>query len=216
MQRLIVFAKQPRPGAVKTRLGRDLGDEAAAALYAAFLDDTLSVCRAVDVGLCVSYSPPSAADWFGALAPDAVLMPQPDGDLGARMNAAVESAFRIGATGVLLVGSDLPQLEVADIERAMRAVDMGRAAVGPTRDGGYWLLGLPRPAPLVLRGVDWSTSLVLGQTLDRLAAEELDVVRLTTRFDIDDSADLERLRAMLEQLPPERCPATRAALSPTV
>lgn len=215
MNTLIVFAKEPRPGAVKTRLGRALGDEAAAKLYAAFLDDTLAVCRTVDAELCVSYTPASAAGWFGALAPDAVLMPQPEGDLGTRLNAAVESAFLIGATGVVVVGSDLPQLETADLERALRAVEMNRAAVGPTRDGGYWLLGLPRPAPEVFSGVDWSTQRVLGQTLDRLAAEEFEVMRLTTRFDVDDAADLERLKAMLEKLPPERCPATRVALSLT-
>ena len=219
MRRLIVFAKQPRPGSVKTRLARSVGDAAAAQLYEAFLGDTLEVCRAAcrsaDTGLCVSYSPASAADYFGGLAPDAVLLPQGEGDLGARLAAAVDTAFGLGSEGVVVVGSDLPHLEQEDLARALRAVDMGRAALGPSRDGGFWLLALPRPAPQVFAGVDWSTERVLSQTLDRLEREEFEVMRLATRFDVDEAKDLARLRALLEKLPPERCPRTREALAAT-
>lgn len=214
MQRLIVFAKEPRPGAVKTRLARTLGDEPAARLYDAFLHDTLDVCRAADLGLCVAFTPTHATAWFGELAPDAVLMPQPEGDLGERLEAAVEAGFRLGSEGVLVTGSDLPHMEPADLERARRAVSMGRAALGPTSDGGFWLVGLPRAVPGLFDRIPWSTERVLGRMLDHLEREGLEIVRLSTTFDIDVAADLERLRAHLAALPPERCPHTRAALAP--
>lgn len=213
MLHLILIGKRPDSGAVKTRLARSVGDAAATRLYGAFLGDTLEVCRGADARLCISYTPASAAAYFSELAPEAVLLPQPDGDLGVRLAAAVETVFSLGAEGVVLVGSDLPQLELADLERALRAVRMGRAALGPSRDGGYWLLGLPRSVPAVFEGLDWSTDRVLGQTLDRLERAELEVVRLATRFDVDVGRDLERLRLLLEKLPPERCRRTREALA---
>ena len=216
MPRLIVFAKEPRPGSVKTRLARSVGEQVAADLYEAFLSDTLAnceeACRAAGAGLCISFSPARAAGYFGELAPRALLLPQPEGDLGTRLGAAVETVLGLGSNGAVLVGSDLPQLEPRDLEHALRTVSEGRAALGPSRDGGYWLLGLPRSAPSVFEGVEWSTERVLAQTRERLEGEGLDVVDLPTHFDVDDGGDLEHLRAVLANLPTERCPHTRAAL----
>jgi len=214
---LIVLAKEPRPGLVKTRLAKGLGDLVAARLFEAFLLDTLEVCRAAcrasGASLCVSYSPASAADYFQELAPDALLMPQPDGDLGARLAAAVEFVWDRGADGAVLVGSDLPHLEQADLQLALDALASAGAVLGPSCDGGYWLLGLSRPAPGVFEAIDWSTARVLEQTRERLEREGFEVVELPTLFDIDDAADLERLRAVLEHASPERCPRTRSVLS---
>lgn len=216
MPHLIVLAKEPRPGTVKTRLARSVGDGVAARLYEAFLADTLSACeeacRIAGARLCISFSPASAADYFGELAPHAVLLPQPDGDLGARLGAAAETVLGLGAQGVVLVGSDLPYLDSADLVHALRTVSEGRAIVGPSMDGGYWLLGLPRAAPAVFEGIEWSSEHVLGQTLERLEDEDFELVQLATHFDVDDETDIERLRALLGELPLERCPRTRAAL----
>src|SRR5688500_16073263 len=106
---LIVFAKEPAAGAVKTRLARELGELDAARLYAAFLEDTLAHCRGVrEVELEIAFTPASARDVFGAFAKGARVAPQVEGDLGRRMDAAFESAFLRGAGHVVIAGSDAP------------------------------------------------------------------------------------------------------------
>lgn len=211
---LIVFAKEPAAGAVKTRLSRELGERKAAQLYAAFLEDTLAHCRAVrGVELEIAFTPASALDVFAAFAKGARITPQIDGDLGRRMDAAFESAFQRGARQVVIAGSDSPHVGERVIEGAFDALERGPLVLGPCDDGGYFLIGLARREPRLFADVPWSTSAVLETTL-RLARElGIDAELLEAQFDVDEPADLARLRALIAAQGPSNCPHTALALA---
>ena len=209
---LLVFAKQPVPGRVKTRLARNLGATAAAQLYEAFLRDTLQHCAEVrDVELRLCYTPGTAGAWFAELEPEARCLPQAEGDLGVRLAQAFEQAFSDGARAAVALGSDTPQLDASFLEGALARVAPGRVVLGPSRDGGYTLIGLAAPAPALFERIPWSTPAVLETTEQRARSLGLQVDRLEERYDIDEALDLECLRAQIEAREVD-CPATRAAL----
>lgn len=209
---LIVLAKQPVAGRVKTRLARTLGDEAAAGLQAAFLADTLRHAgrvRAARRLLC--FAPPEARAWFADQDAGAELAAQVEGDLGARLAAAFEHAFAAGASSVLAVGSDAPQQDASVFERAFAALAPGRAVLRPSDDGGYTLVGLAARAPRLFEGIPWSSGAVLAASERRARALGLEVVLLEPGYDVDEAADLARLAAEIASGRAD-CPATRAAL----
>lgn len=209
---ILVFAKEPVPGRVKTRLAASVGPERAAELYGAFLGDTVEALAAVAGARRLLYfDPPGARDYFAALVPDGDLLAQPGGDLGARLARGFARSFARGAGGVAAIGSDAPHLPVDALEAALEHLRGGRDVVGPSDDGGYWLIGLARPAPGLFEGVPWSTPDVLSATERRAAGLGRELVRVGRTFDVDDGADLERLGELLRARP-ELCPRTRALL----
>ncbi|MBM4295926.1 MAG: glycosyltransferase [Deltaproteobacteria bacterium] len=191
---LIIFAKEPTPGQVKTRLMPPLSPEAAARVYQAFLMDILEeMSRLSGIRLALAYSPASAWNWFGKLAPgDAWLFPQVEGDLGERMARAFDRAFQAGYGPVLLRGSDTPDLPGALMLAAQEVLKTRRADVvlGPAMDGGYYLIGLRAAQPGLFRELAWSTPEVLAAT--RARAQNLGLVLhlLEPWPDIDSHADL--------------------------
>ncbi len=210
--RLVLFAKVPELGRVKTRLAREVGEGAARDLAEAFLLDTLSTAASVDgVQVAVAYSPTTGEDWFRTRAPDALLVPQPETDFGSRMNAAMNAMFEAGASRCVMIGMDTPQLEPGRIESAFEALKEYDVCLGPSEDGGYYLIGLRAPAPQLFEGIAWSTASVLAETLSRAAESGLSVHQLDSEFDIDEAADLERLLAVLAARPGVGA-ATRDAL----
>jgi rSAM/selenodomain-associated transferase 1 len=216
MRRLILFAKRPRKGRVKTRLAAELGRDATLALYRAFLDDQIRFLRGFagrhQVELCLD-GVPDADLGLDRLASLCVTKQGP-GDLGRRLLRAFRRSRRAGARATVVIGADAPTLPRSLVDGAFRELDRGRpAVVAPADDGGYVLLGMDRPRGALLHGVPWGGSRVLAVTRRRAAAAGLGLRELAGWYDVDDLASLARLEADLAR--PEaarRAPATAAWL----
>lgn len=200
---LIVFAKLPRPGRVKTRLVPPLAPEEAAALYDAFLRDALEAYAAPDAfGRDVAvrlYLDGDEAPPPG-LVPDGVSVHVQRGDgLGARMLRAFVETFAAGHDAAIVLGTDHPALPLAFVAEAFRALEAPLTAVlGPATDGGYYLLGLGEIVP-ALFAMDYSHERVFADTLTRALEAGLQPVLLPEHEDVDDAAALGRLlRAVAE------------------
>ncbi len=209
---VVVMAKRPRPGAVKTRLAAELGDTAACLLYEAFLADTLEACRGAAAVTMVAFTPRTEVEWFRQLAPGALLTAQPEGSFGERLEAGMRAAFEAGFPKVAVIGSDLPHLGGRAIDAALAAAGHGRAALVPTVDGGYGLLALGALEPRLFEEIEWSSGRELGQTVERIRGAGLEPALLPETFDIDTVADLRRLKRALER-GEVHCPRTAAVLT---
>src|SRR4051812_33262078 len=216
MQRmLLVVAKQPAAGQTKTRLCPPLTGDAAAALYACFLRDTLDVMRQVpDVGRGIVYLPEAAGDYFSALAPDMQLSLQQGDDLGERLDHLLTAALHAGALQAVVMDSDSPTLPAAYLKQAFEALaGPSDVVLGPCEDGGYYLIGLKRPQPRLLRDVQMSTPDVVRDTLALAEQLGLHVALLPTWYDVDTVAELDRLRTDLRDAPAHVARQTRAFLA---
>ncbi|MFH1059409.1 MAG: TIGR04282 family arsenosugar biosynthesis glycosyltransferase, partial [Pseudomonadota bacterium] len=167
--RLILFTRWPAPGQAKTRLIPALGPEGAALLHAALTQRALAWCLALirqHPALlelrCVGAPAAAFRRWLG-WAP--LIRPQAEGDLGARMHQALSEALAEGADRVVLMGSDCPGLTDAVLAQAFAALHDHDLVLGPATDGGYYLVGLTRPAPELFADITWGTERVLEQTL---------------------------------------------------
>jgi rSAM/selenodomain-associated transferase 1 len=212
---LVVVGKVPRAGATKTRLTPPLSSEQAAALYRAFLQDTLAIALGLSwERVTLIYPPqPQAERELQAFLPAAVqLQPQPGSGLGAALADAFGSNLDAGFGRVVLIGSDNPTLPPALIRQAAVGLDTHDVVLGPSADGGYYLIGMARPHLGLFERITWSTSVVFAETLERAGELGLRVLELPEWYDIDTVAELQRLRDELAQLPPSTAPATRAAL----
>jgi rSAM/selenodomain-associated transferase 1 len=217
---LIVFAKAPEPGRVKTRLAGALGPERAAELYAAFVWDG---CEALgEYGPVLAADPGPDVPFFRELAAKLGLAvePQGGGDLGARMGNALRRHLEAGAERALLIGSDLPTLPTGHLAGAATALSPATPLVlGPATDGGYWLAGAHRAAladwPRVMErlftGIPWSEGDVLHRTLAR--AGDLRIALAPAWYDVDDAIGLARLTAHLRRSDTPALPRTRALLA---
>lgn len=208
----MVFARCPEPGRVKTRLARTLGDAAAAALYAAFVEDQRTRFAASPFLVRWAVAPPDTGFAARFAIPAEATFVQQGDDLGARMHAAFARVCDDGAARCVLIGSDMPQLAVVTVERAFAALDGADLVLGPARDGGYYLIGARRPLD-VFTGITWGSDTVLAATSRRAADLHLTTALLDEDFDVDDADDLTRLEKLLQD---ERTraamPATTAAL----
>ena len=199
MNALLVIAKQPAAGQTKTRLAPPLTPAEAAALYECFLRDTLTVARAVPgVARLLYYAPDDAAGYFGALAPDFALTPQVGVDLGARLDHALTLLLEGGYERVVVMDSDSPTLPAGYVAQAFAALDRHDVVLGPCDDGGYYLIGLTRPRPRLLRAVRMSQPHVLRDTLALAADAGLRAALLPGWYDVDTAGELARLCAELE------------------
>ena len=196
--RLVVFAKAPQAGTVKTRLIPALGAEGAAGLAHRMLAHTLQQALQAGAGpveLCMSPSPNDPA-WENIAIPAAVLRTaQGEGDLGERMARAVQRVTAEEGQSVLLMGSDCPALTAAVIHEAARRLKTHDALLVPVADGGYVLIGLKSPCPTLFDRMPWSTATVAAETLSRMTALGLKVWRGPLLHDIDEPADLAHLPA---------------------
>ncbi len=207
---LLVIAKRPRPGETKTRLSPPLSLEQAASLYACFLRDTLDIVRRVPgVSRGIAYLPAGAQAYFTQLAPDFDLLLQEGVGLGARLNNALCATFERGFRRVIIMNSDGPTLPPAFLTKAFLALDRSDVVLGPAEDGGYYLIGLKRPAPRLLLEVTMSTATVLTDTLAVAREERLRVALAPHWYDVDDAVSLERLLQELSDAPPGLAPHTQ-------
>ena len=197
---LCIMAKAPEAGRVKTRLCPPLSPDEAAELSRCFIRDKAAQVREVArAESAVAYAPENAAAVFEALVPGFTLLPQGGGDLTARIMAVFGQLFRLGFDGAVVIDSDSPTLPTERLERAVALVRAGGhdLVLGPSEDGGYYLIGLRRLHPELFEGMRWSTPTVLEETLRRAGALGLSATRLSPWYDVDTAADLARLTADL-------------------
>lgn len=209
---LIVVAKRPAPGKTKTRLCPPLTPELASALYESFLFDTLDQMRQVtNSHHVIAYL--DEQDYFQRLAPDFELIPQEGDDLGERLDHALTSYLSRGYERVVIMDSDSPTLPPHYLSQAFDVLSDGADVVlGPCDDGGYYLIGIKRPAPRLLREVHMSTPTVAAETIALAKEEGLKLISLPTWYDVDDAASLSRLRQEIETLHPTVAVHTRQFL----
>jgi uncharacterized protein len=198
--RILIFAKAPIPGLAKTRLIPALGAEGAAELQAELVRRTLSTaCGAALAPVACWCAPDPSHPLFGRLAQalPLTLHPQSGADLGARLHQALAETLQT-AQYALLTGSDIPALKGRHLQQALSWLHQGEEAVlGPAEDGGYWLLGLRRPAPALFDGVPWGSDRVLTVTRQRLNHLGWRWRELETLWDLDRPADLARYRGLV-------------------
>lgn len=221
-RRIGIFFKSPVAGRVKTRLCPPLTPAEAATLYAAFLADTIALCRNVagaEITLFHAGESPTADPREGVPgAGDLPWRTQAGDDLGARMAAALEALLADGPDPVraLLVGTDHPDLPAGRIEAAFVALERSDLVLGPTSDGGYYLVGLSRPVPGLFEGIAWSTEVVYRQQVERAGTLGVTRATLPAWQDVDTPDDLVELRRRLiatASIIPENAPSTRRALN---
>lgn len=215
---LIVFAKAPRPGLVKTRLSPPLSLDQAAAFYEVMLEDILEAsgryASELDLLPVLAFHPPDAVpELIGRTPAGFRLHVQRGEDLAERMANAFAEAAAAGASCALLRGSDSPALDRAQLEEALLGLEAGRDVVlTPDRGGGYALIGQRRPCREVF-DVAMSTGEVLEQTLAELRALGLDVSLTQSTFDIDQVDDLAFLDSLSPEESSDRCPRTVGMIS---
>jgi rSAM/selenodomain-associated transferase 1 len=192
---LCIFVKEPRAGAVKTRLAATIGAEAAARLARAFFLDTIELAQRL-----------SSARVVVALSGEDTMFPeihgrfevwsQGDGDLGARMERILRRALE-ESPRALAIGTDSPGLPLTLLENALKSLGSHDAVMGPADDGGFYLLGLTACPEGLLASLPWSADDTRARTLSRLHERGLSVELLDPWFDVDVEADLDRLRSLL-------------------
>jgi len=212
---LIVVAKRPSPGQTKTRLAPPLTPEQATGLYECFLQDTLGLMKQVPgVQPAIAFFPEHERAYFSELAPSFDLHLQKGADLGERLDDALQHYLKSGDCHVVIMDSDSPTLPASCLSQAFSALDDGSEMVlGPCDDGGYYLIGLNRPAPRLLREVQMSTPHVAQDTINLAVEVGLKYSLLPTWYDIDEIITLKRLVKELKKMPTEVAPSTRAFLS---
>jgi rSAM/selenodomain-associated transferase 1 len=205
-----LFAKEPRPGQVKSRLAADASPEWAAAVAAAFLRDLVERLAAVDARRVLVYAPPESEAAFAGLARRSfALCPQAEGDLGRRMARFVEDELRGGAERIVLLGADSPTVPLAYVEQAFHELAQADVVLGPATDGGYYLLGCTRRLPPLFEGISWGGTRVLFDTVARLRDASWKLALLPPWYDVDTLDDWWALRGHLAAL-------RRAGLDPDV
>lgn len=195
-----IMAKAPWRGGVKTRLCPPLDPTEAAGLYQSFLRDKIAQVRTLRRAHPVlAYTPTDSRPLFAELAPDFTLLGQRGADLGERLGHVLADLLAAGHPAAIAIDSDTPTLPTEFLEYAVELVPRGDADVvlGPTDDGGYYLIGGRALHRELFDGIPWSTPDVLEETLRRAAAAGLQTIQLPAWFDVDTPEDLARLRASL-------------------
>jgi rSAM/selenodomain-associated transferase 1 len=200
-----MFAKYWQPGQVKTRLGHEIGHQAASQLYRQFVQTLLAQLSCAEYQRQLVFTPASRRPEFERLC-EAVpwqLVVQADGNLGQRISDFFSRQLDSGAECIVLIGSDSPTLPIRRIDQAFDSLDESDIVLGPSCDGGYYLIGLKNHLPALFSEIRWSTPSVLQQTLDRIADAypHFKVQLLEPWYDVDTSRDLRRLYTELVQEP---------------
>lgn len=193
---IVVFAKAPQAGRVKTRLAAAIGAEAAARLHSRLVERTVRTAVAANCGPVELHGAPARHAFFRALARKygLVLSRQTEGNIGTRMHEAFRRGLR-SHPRMILVGSDCPSLTAADLRSAARLLRGRDAVFAPAEDGGYPLIGLARNSASLFDGIEWSTPAVMEETRKRLARLGWRWRELRTVWDVDRPEDLVRLKA---------------------
>jgi len=197
---VIIFTKAPIPGTVKSRLSPPLSPDEAATLHGTLVLDAIERAKGLPgVALYIAGAPDIAHPFFKVLEGryGARLLPQEGDDLGTRMSGAMQRAFALGHRRVILTGTDLPTLTRSHLTQAVDHLNTHDVVLGPTTDGGYYLIGARRPVPELFQGIAWSTAGVLERTRKTAAAQGLSVGLLPECRDLDTVDDLTLFIALL-------------------
>lgn len=200
---LLLFTRYPEAGHTKTRLIPELGAVGAARLQSLLIEKITGQSKILadkdSIAVIVHYSGGSREEMSSWLGP-MIYEPQIEGDLGLRMRTAFAQAFAGGAKKAVLIGSDIPDLTAALLSKAFAVLDGAKVVIGPSHDGGYYLIGMQAEAarhlyPLLFDGMVWSTAEVFIETTRRLAKAAIAPAVLATLRDIDTPEDLHYARA---------------------
>ncbi len=198
---VIVFVKNPVPGQVKTRLTPYLSPEQAASLYQAFLVDWCSALSTISTThRVIAYTPPEGLNALQTLiGEDPVYIPQVGASLGERLIAAARWACDQDYAKFLFVGSDSPTLPIQYVERALDLLESRDIVIGPSVDGGYYLIGFSKHGaslsiPTIFEEIAWSTEVVFRQTLKKLQEINVQLGLLLPWYDVDTPTGLQLLR----------------------
>lgn len=199
---LVVFAKDPIPGRVKTRLIPHITPDEAAKLYEAFILDIIINARRLKGNsvntVTIAYTPISAENTLRKLVgQSANFLLQRGNNLGERMKNAFKKSFAEGAKKVVIIGTDSPTLPISYIQKAFDVLRNIPVVIGPTFDGGYYLIGLSKQNDEIFDGINWSTSKVFGQTLTRIKSLKMQAYVISPWYDVDTCEDLEFLKSHL-------------------
>lgn len=207
---VIIFVKFPVAGKVKTRIGRDLGFEAAAELYTAFVEDMLHNMESIGISPIIAFDPfqseETYRDWLG----NRNYIPQHGTNLGERMFNALEKVFNAGSDTAILTGSDLPDLAPDIVQKATQSIQKSPACIGPASDGGYYLIGFQKDylTESIFENMEWSTERVFIETISRFEKLKIKPAILPEHQDMDTIADVKRLIATPANA--VRCPRSMA------
>jgi uncharacterized protein len=201
---LAVMAKAPRPGKVKTRLAPPLTLDQSAAINICFLRDTTENIAAIaatgNAAGIISYTPVGDEALFDNLLPAGfALVPQRGDGFGERLLTTAQDLLACGYASVCLIDSDSPTVPAAAFQQAVDELERpgDRIVLGPSHDGGYYLIGLKRAHAEPFANISWSTSTVFAETVAAASAANIEVVELPLWYDVDDAATLDILTAEL-------------------
>ncbi len=192
---VIVFLKSPEKGQVKTRLSRLSGmfnETDVLRLYKGFVIDILDILSDIPDKMICFWPPQKENEIKHWLSNENRFLAQHGETLGKRMANAFEDVFEQGYTKALLIGTDIPELDETIIENAYHGLESNDAVIGPSTDGGYYLIGFTKDKFSVnlFKGIDWSSNAVLDQTLEKMAENSIHYKKMTTLNDIDTPQDL--------------------------
>jgi rSAM/selenodomain-associated transferase 1 len=205
---LVIMAKAPRPGMVKTRLAQSLPPAAAIELYRCLLLDTIALAQSLDDGDVAIMCPASDVEDLSRMAGDRVHVVAQMGDgLAAGLTSVFAKFASVGHRRVIAFNSDSPHLPASALKRAFEALVTCDLVIGPTDDGGYYIVGAKSPHPALFEGDGMGTKNALDALLERAHTMKLSVGFTDPFYDIDVMADVRRLVAEL-QPDPARAPRT--------
>jgi rSAM/selenodomain-associated transferase 1 len=198
---LIIFAKEPKKGKVKTRLTPYLSETECLNLYQAFLKDTLRYAKKVQcekrvLAYQIAEGEPATLREISSLF---LLHKQRGSDLGERMDNAFRFAHRRHASHTVIIGSDSPTLPHRYIDEAFIKLFTHDVVVGPSVDGGYYLIGLKSPCRALFKGIQWSSRTVLAATVHSARTLNMKVACLEQWYDVDDPRSLNQLKRDLKK-----------------
>ncbi len=197
---LIIFTRTPEKGKVKTRLSPHLSEAASLSLHQAMIQDTLWLTDSLSLPRALACYPTPSHPFFKQCGKDRrlLVLQQEGGDLGARMKAAFEWGFSSGYVRVVIIGTDTPHLPIGFIEEAFASLHGETVVLGPSLDGGYYLIGVTRQMPGLFVNIPWGTDQVLMATLKK--SGKAPVHLLPFWYDIDRFGDVALLREHLRIL----------------
>jgi rSAM/selenodomain-associated transferase 1 len=193
---VVFLTKWPEPGRVKTRLGQHMGQTEAAELYSRFVLDLANTLGHLPCDTLCFYDPSVQTERFAPwLGPSHRYVAQQGHDLGQRMTEAFTWAFTHHYERVVVIGTDSPDLPLAFLQQALDALHTRDITIGPSQDGGYYLIGFSRPGftDTVFEDIAWSTPRVYQQTCDRISQTRCQVHTLPAWYDVDTQEDLVQL-----------------------
>ena len=199
---LVVMARAPEAGRVKTRMQPVLSPEQCAGFYEAFLRDAIDLAVSME-GLIpfLAYTPAESNTIFKRLIPAGMeLIPQVGTDLGQVMDGLINTLLSRKYSLVILIGSDIPTLQPRTIYRALNMLEHADVCLGPSRDGGYYLIGAKKPFSALFQGIPWSSPKVLKVTLEKAISAGLTAALLEELSDVDLPSDLVVLNAEIRAL----------------